>query len=104
MSISIQKTFEALFALEEVRQLFRESLPTGFDPAEETAFQQKVAEVKAILADLEAGTGTPKVSKIAGTIDLRTREEQSINIQPIQAAGRLTTEARKALISWGDGY
>ena len=67
MSIRIQKTFEALFALEEVRGLFRESLPTGFDPAEEAAFRQKIADVKAILADLEAGTGTPKVTKIAGT-------------------------------------
>ncbi len=85
-------------------RLFRESLPTGFDPAEEAAFRQKIAEVKAILADLEAGTGTPKVTKIAGSIDLRTREEEAINIQPIQAAGRLTTEARKALISYGDGY
>ena len=83
MSIRIQKTFEALFALEEIRGLFRESLPTGFDPAEETAFRQRVADVKAILTDLEAGTGTPKVTKIAGTIDLRTREEESINIQPI---------------------
>src|SRR5512137_433885 len=104
MSIRIQKTFEALFALEEVRQIFRESLPTGFDAEEEALFRQKIAGVKAILADLEAGTGTPKVTKIAGSIDLRTREEASINIQPIQAAGRLTTEARKALISYGDGY
>src|SRR5512136_2883637 len=104
MSIRIQKTFEALFALEEVRGLFRESLPTGFDAAEEAAFLQKIAEVKAILADLEAGTGTPKVTKIAGSIDLRTREEEAINIQPIQAAGRLTPEARKALIAYGDGY
>src|SRR5271157_978225 len=104
MSIRIQKTFEALFAFEEIRGLFRESLPTGFDPAEEAAFLQKIAEVKAILADLEAGTGSPKVTKIAGTIDIRTREEESINIQPIQAAGRLTTEARKAIIAYGDGY
>ena len=65
MSIRIQKTFEALFALEEVRGLFRESLPTGFDPVEEAAFRQKIADVRAILADLEAGTGTPKVTKIA---------------------------------------
>ncbi len=104
MSIRIQKTFEALFKLEEVRQIFRNSLPTGFDAEEEAAFRQKVAEAKAILADLEAGTGSPKVTKIAGTIDLRTREESAINIQPIQAAGRLTPEARKALISYGDGY
>src|SRR5512137_1491441 len=104
MSIRIQKTFEALFTLEEIRGLFRESLPTGFDPAEEAAFRQKIAEVKAILADLEAGTGKPKVTKIAGSIDIRSREEQYINIQPIQAAGRLTTEARKAVIAYGDGY
>ena len=104
MSIRIQKTFEALFQLEEVRGLFRESLPTGFDAEEEAAFRQRIADLKAIVADLEGGTGSPKVTKIAGSIDLRTREEEYINIQPIQAAGRLTTEARKALISYGDGY
>ena len=37
-------------------------------------------------------------------IEVRCREEDYINIQPIQAAGRLTAEARKALISYGDGY
>jgi len=104
MSIRIQKTFEGLFALEEIRGLFRESLPTGFDAGEEQAFQEKVARLKAIVADLEAGTGTPHVTKIAGTLDIRSREEESINIHPIQAAGRLTTEARKAIISYGDGY
>jgi len=104
MSIRIQKTFEALFQLEEVRELFRDSLPTGFDAEEEAAFNQRIAELKAIVADLEAGTGTPKVTKIAGTLDVRSREEQYINIHPIQAAGRLTTEARKAIISYGDGY
>ncbi len=104
MSIRIQKTFEALFQLEEVRGLFRESLPNGFDAGEEAAFRERIADLKVIIADLEAGTGTPKVTKIAGSIDLRTREEEYINIQPIQAAGRLTTEARKALISYGDGY
>ena len=104
MSIRIQKTFEALFSLEEVRGLFREALPTGFDAGEEATFQQRIAELKAIVADLEAGTGTPKVTKIAGSLDIRTREEQYINIHPIQAAGRLTTEARKAIISYGDGY
>ncbi|MEI7433329.1 MAG: O-phospho-L-seryl-tRNA:Cys-tRNA synthase [Methanomicrobiales archaeon] len=104
MSIRIQKTFEALFQLEEVRGLFRESLPTGLDAEEEATFRKRIADLKAIVADLEAGTGSPKVTKIAGSIDLRTREEEYINIQPIQAAGRLTTEARKALISYGDGY
>jgi len=104
MSIRIQKTFEALFALEEIRSLFRESLPSGFSPEEETAFRSKTAGLKEIIADLEAGTGVPKVTKIAGTLDIRSREEEYINIHPIQAAGRLTAEARKALISYGDGY
>ena len=104
MSIRIQKTFEALFALEEIRGLFREALPTGFTATEEAAFRQRIAELKTIISDLESGTGTPKVTKIAGTLDIRCREEQAINIHPIQAAGRLTTEARKAVISYGDGY
>ncbi len=37
-------------------------------------------------------------------IQVRTREEEDINIQPIQAAGRLTSDAMKALIAYGDGY
>jgi Sep-tRNA:Cys-tRNA synthetase len=37
-------------------------------------------------------------------IQVRTREEEAINIQPIQAAGRLTADAMKALIAYGDGY
>jgi Sep-tRNA:Cys-tRNA synthetase len=104
MSIKIQKTFEALFELEEIRGIFREAVPTGLNAEEEAAFQKKITELKAIIADLESGTGTPKVTKIAGTLDVRSREEQYINIHPIQAAGRLTTEARKAIISYGDGY
>jgi len=103
MSIRIQKTFEALFALEEIRGIFRESLPTGLDPEEDAAFRQRIADLKAIVADLEAGTGTPKVTKIAGTIDVRTREEESINIQPIQAAGRLTTERGRPSSRMGTG-
>ncbi len=37
-------------------------------------------------------------------ICLRNVEEDYINLSPIQAGGRLTKEARKALISYGDGY
>ena len=84
--------------------IFRDALPSGFSAEEEAAFQKKISDLKAIIADLEANTGTPKVTKIAGTLDVRSREEQYINIHPIQAAGRLTTEARKAIISYGDGY
>ncbi len=37
-------------------------------------------------------------------IETRAREELFINLNPIQSAGRLTTEAMKAMISYGDGY
>ena len=104
MSMRVQKTFEALFVLEDMREIFRGLLPTGLDAEEEKAFHNKIAELKSIIADLEDDRGTPRVTKIAGTLDIRSREEQFINIQPIQAAGRLTADARKALISYGDGY
>jgi len=44
------------------------------------------------------------MKNIAGYIEPRVRDELYINIQPIQAAGRLSVEAMKALISYGDGY
>ena len=31
-------------------------------------------------------------------------DETAINLDPIQVGGRLTTEAMKAMIAWGDGY
>ncbi len=104
MSIRVQKTFEALFALEDLREIFRGSLPTDLDEEEEKAFRAKIADLKSIIAELEEDRGTPRTTMIADTIPLRSREEEYINIQPIQAAGRLTPEARKALISYGDGY
>ncbi|MCK9305923.1 MAG: O-phospho-L-seryl-tRNA:Cys-tRNA synthase [Methanoculleus sp.] len=104
MNIRVQKTFEALFALEDLRGIFRDSLPTGLDEEEEKALRGKIADLKSIIAELEEDRGTSRTTKIADTLDIRSREEEYINIQPIQAAGRLTTEARKALISYGDGY
>jgi Sep-tRNA:Cys-tRNA synthetase len=44
------------------------------------------------------------VRDIVGGIETRAREELFINIHPIQAAGRLTPNAMKALIAYGDGY
>jgi Sep-tRNA:Cys-tRNA synthetase len=104
MSVRVHKTFEALFALEDLRGIFRGSLPTGLDEEEEKAFREKISDLKSIIAELEEDRGTPRTTMIADTLDIRSREERYINIQPIQAAGRLTTEARKALISYGDGY
>jgi len=42
--------------------------------------------------------------KCAGSIDVRDVDETAINIDPIQAAGRLTADAMKAVIAYGDGY
>ncbi len=104
MSIRVQKVFEALFALEDAREVLRQTLPTGLDPDEETVFRTKIARAQAILDNLDERGSSPGATRIAGTLDIRTREEDTINIQPIQAAGRLTPEARKALIAYGDGY
>ena len=102
-SLQIQKTFEALFALEDIREIFRQSLPTGFNDAEQEKFSDAIASIKDIIADLESGLGKTACMRV-GKIEARTREEEFINIHPIQAAGRLTPEARKAIISYGDGY
>jgi len=104
MEIRIQKIIEGLFCLEDLREVYRQALPTGLSNEEETAFGAKLAELEGIVADIRNRTGQPRVTRIAGSIELRTREEQAINIQPIQAAGRLTPEARKALALYGDGY
>ena len=104
MDIRTQKTFEALFALEDIRETLRQTLPNITNSEEEHSIKEGVNRVRKILDDIEKGTGIPEVRKIAGTIDIRSREEMYINIQPIQAAGRLTPEARKALIAYGDGY
>ncbi len=42
--------------------------------------------------------------KCAGPIEVRDVEETSINIDPIQVGGRLTAEAMKSIIAYGDGY
>jgi len=104
MDIRTQKTFEALFALEDVREILRHTLPNITNPEEKRAIKEGVNRVRRILDDIENGTGNPEIRKIADNIEIRSREETYINIQPIQAAGRLTPEARKALIAYGDGY
>jgi Sep-tRNA:Cys-tRNA synthetase len=42
--------------------------------------------------------------RCTGDIEVRDLEELAINIDPIQAGGRLTPEAMKAIIAYGDGY
>ncbi|MDK2892334.1 O-phospho-L-seryl-tRNA:Cys-tRNA synthase [Methanohalophilus sp.] len=102
----IGKTFEALFTLEDIRELIRQSLPGGLSAEEEISFKQKTSRLRDIVESLEAGGAgnNQALPSVVDGIGLRFREEGYINIQPIQAAGRLTPEARKALISYGDGY
>ena len=42
--------------------------------------------------------------RCASGIEARQVDELSINIDPIQAGGRLTADAMKAVIAYGDGY
>jgi len=44
------------------------------------------------------------MKNIIDNIEVRAREELFINIHPIQPGGRLTPEAMKAVIAYGDGY
>ncbi|MFZ2071458.1 MAG: O-phospho-L-seryl-tRNA:Cys-tRNA synthase [Halobacteriota archaeon] len=103
MNIRVRKIYEALFALEDLRELFRQALPTGLDENEEEQFSNGLARVEALIRDLKEGKGTP-IHDVGAGLELRTREEEFININPIQAGGRLTPDARKALIAYGDGY
>jgi len=45
-----------------------------------------------------------KPGYVCDGLETRARDELYINIQPIQAAGHLTADAMKAMISYGDGY
>jgi Sep-tRNA:Cys-tRNA synthetase len=103
MDIRVRKLYEALFALEDLRELYRHALPSGLDEEEEAHFADGIVRVERLVEDLKAGKGTP-ITHAGAELELRTREEEFININPIQAGGRLTPEARKALIAYGDGY
>lgn len=95
--------YDAMFTLEDMREVYRNALPLELTDKEKATLQEKVQKVKTLLNHLESGTGE-HVKYIVDKIEPRTREEAFINIQPIQAAGRLTPEARKALIAYADGY
>ncbi|AFD00351.1 Sep-tRNA:Cys-tRNA synthase [Methanocella conradii HZ254] len=106
-NIRVQRTFDALFALEDVREIFRQSLPSGLTPEQEQKVRESLAKVREYIGEIEAGganTGTCPPKTRIGSLEIRTREEEYINIHPIQVAGRLTPEARKAIIAYGDGY
>ncbi len=96
--------YDAMFALEDVRELYRKSLPTGLTEEETSELREKIEKVHNLLKQLESGSPSPQKQYIVDKLEPRIREEAFINVQPIQAAGRLTPEARKALITYADGY
>jgi Sep-tRNA:Cys-tRNA synthetase len=103
MDIRVRKIYEAQFALEDIREIFREALPTGLDEREAEQLTAGIDRVDAIIRELKEGKGNP-IKYVEDKIEVRTKEEEYININPIQSGGRLTPEARKALIAYGDGY
>ncbi|MHC1567659.1 MAG: O-phospho-L-seryl-tRNA:Cys-tRNA synthase [Candidatus Syntropharchaeia archaeon] len=103
MDIRIQGIYEALFALEDLREIFRNALPSGLDEREEEEVSKILDRLDSLLKDIRNKKGR-EIKYIMDKIELRTREEGFININPIQAGGRLTKEARKTLISYCDGY
>jgi len=105
MDSRIQKTYEALFALEDLREILRETSPEHkLNKEQEEKFKKILSELKKSLEGIENNKGDAKIRYVTDRIELRTKEEEFININPIQAGGRLTKEARKALIAYGDGY
>lgn len=97
----IEKIFRAMFRLEDLRQILRETAPDHhLSNEQKEEFEKTLAELK-MTFDAKEGQ---KLKYLTDKIELRTREEEYINIDPIQSAGRLTPEARKVLIAYGDGY
>jgi Sep-tRNA:Cys-tRNA synthetase len=96
--------FDALYTLEDIREYYRQSLPTGFTAEERTEISGKIKKIYSFLEKMDSGVQSYPKKYIVDKLEPRIREEAFINIQPIQAAGRLTPEARKALIAYADGY
>jgi Sep-tRNA:Cys-tRNA synthetase len=73
MDIRTQKTFEALFALEDVREILLQKLPNATSPEDEHSIKEGIDKIREILDDLKNSTGTPQIQKIADSIDIRSR-------------------------------
>jgi len=97
----IEKILGAMFRLEDLRQILRETAPGHHLSSEQKEEWETIRTELNTIFDSKDGQ---KQKYFTDKIELRTREEEYINIDPIQAAGRLTLEARKALITYGDGY
>ncbi|MFQ6085129.1 MAG: O-phospho-L-seryl-tRNA:Cys-tRNA synthase [Candidatus Bathyarchaeia archaeon] len=105
MDIRAKKIYQAEFLLEDIRELLRKTSPKHeFSAAQRKEFDDKLKVLRKVLDELERNEGADPPKYITDKIEVRTKEEEFINIHPIQPGGRLTPEARKALIAYGDGY
>ncbi|RLF16158.1 MAG: O-phospho-L-seryl-tRNA:Cys-tRNA synthase [Thermoprotei archaeon] len=108
---AVESLFEALFALIDLRQLFRETKPSyRFNEDQRAKALNSIERARRCLDLLEEFVKEPRPSDtefsmyLADKVEVRAREELFVNIDPIQPGGRLTAEAMKALIAYGDGY
>jgi len=106
VTIEIQKICEAEFLLENMREVLRRTAPDHrFSEEERKEFDKNIKKLDKIVEEMKKDKYTGSNLKyITDKIELRRREEDFINIDPIQSGGRLTLEARKAMIAYGDGY
>ena len=102
----IEAVLKIMFDLEDLRQFYRDNAPFGRVKGKDVKKVRKILDrVKKEVVELETvGAERYKGLQVAPSLPLRIREETALNMQPIQAGGRLPKEGRKALISYGDGY
>lgn len=104
----IYDLYKAMFYLEDIREILRKNVPFGIsnekDEKEFNDLLNKTVQTLEGLSHEPACDRGNTIKYISDRIEIRTREEEFLNIDPIQAGGRLTPEARKVLISYGDGY
>ncbi len=108
---AVEALFEALFALTDLRALFREVKPFyEFSEEQRRRAKELLDKARRCLDSLEAFLESPSPTqgglhmKIVDGVEVRAREELYINVDPIQPGGRLTPEAMKALMAYCDGY
>jgi len=106
MDVKVRALYEALFALEDVRQVLRETTPDHTLTEQQRTVVlkalERVREALTVLEEWKSGDAPPIQS--APGIVARSAEEEYVSVQPIQRGGVLPPEARKTLTAYCDGY
>ncbi len=55
MNLRVRKIYEALFAFEDLREIYRQAIPTGLDEREEEHFSNGIARLETIIRELKEG-------------------------------------------------